>query len=247
LGVVRQLLPPSPGDVDPVAVVASEARPAPRHRPWLLMNMIASVDGATRVAGRSGGLGGPADVAMFHALRGIADLILVGTATVAAETYHPPSATPEVRAARSARGQDPLPRLAIVTASLRIEPTAEVFADPWSRPIVLTTTDADPDRVAALAPVADVVTAGEGTVDLAGALGALRSTAACVLCEGGPTLNGSLLDAGVVDELCLTVAPLVLSGEPSPIIKGATSALRTVRLDRILEADGLLFLRYLWG
>jgi riboflavin biosynthesis pyrimidine reductase len=90
------------------------------------------------------------------------------------------------------------------------------------------------------------VRAGEGQVDLVAALGELRSRGAgTVLCEGGPTLNASLLDGTGIDELCLTVAPLVLGGEPSPIVKGAASELRRFRLARALQADDLLFLRYL--
>ena len=83
---------PSEGedDLDPVAVVAAEARPAPPGRPWVLANMIASADGsATDAGGRSGGLGGPADKAVFGAVRAIADVVVAGAATVMAEDYGP--------------------------------------------------------------------------------------------------------------------------------------------------------------
>jgi riboflavin biosynthesis pyrimidine reductase len=248
---VRQLYPSDAGagEVDPVDFVAAESRPASDDRPWVLVNMIASVDGATHVEGRSGGLGGPADTAMFRALRGVPDVILVGAGTVAAETYHPPTAPDEIRAARLARGQAALPRIAMVSSRLGIEPDAPVFDgdDPATRPVIVTTTAADPARVERLAAVADVVQAGDRHVDLVAALrGMRRGGARCVLCEGGPTLNGTLLDAEAVDELCLTTAPLVLGGDASPIIKQATSRPRRVRLDRILEADGLLFSRYLF-
>jgi riboflavin biosynthesis pyrimidine reductase len=251
-----RLLRPAPSadqqdlDIDPVTLIAGEDRSPAADRPWIVVNMIASVDGATRVDGRSGGLGGPPDAAMFHALRSVADYILVGAATVAAETYHPPTASPEVQRARLARGQAALPRLAIVTARLGLSPDAPVFAsrDPSTRPLILTTDDAAPDRKEALAAVADVETAGPGTVDLGMAMQTLRSAGGgCVLCEGGPTLNASLIDGVGIDELCLTLAPLVLGGDPSPIVKRAQSSLRRVTLDRVAEADGLLFLRYLFS
>jgi hypothetical protein len=79
---------PDPGEVDDIAaLVAAEPRPAPADRPWVLVNMIASLDGAITIAERSGGLGGPADKAMFAALRGIADVVLVGAGTARAERY----------------------------------------------------------------------------------------------------------------------------------------------------------------
>jgi riboflavin biosynthesis pyrimidine reductase len=252
---VRQVYPADSGTgpddaIDPVAYIAAEDRPAAPDRPWIVVNMIASVDGATRVDGKSGGLGGPPDAAMFHALRAVADFILVGASTVDAETYHPPTASPEVQRARTARGQASLPRLAIVTARLGLSPAAPVFSSPdaATRPVIVTTDDAPPDRVQALSTVADIMTAGSGTVDLGRAVRALRQVGGhCVLCEGGPTLNASLIDGIGVDELCLTLAPLVLGGDPSPIVKHAQSSLRRVRLARIAEADGLLFLRYLFS
>ena len=100
-----QRLWPDPGEVDDLAgLVASEARPTHADRPWLLVNMISSLDGAIAIDGRSGGLGTPADKAVFRALRGIADVILVGAGTARAEGYGPPKPTDATRAARVARG-----------------------------------------------------------------------------------------------------------------------------------------------
>src|SRR5205823_11342695 len=132
---VRQLFPIPMDDVDPAASYAADDRTGPR---WVLVNMITTVDGATTVAGRSGGLGGPADKRVFAAIRSVADVILVGAGTVRAENYGPDR------------------RLAIVTASLDLEPDARVFTGDVP-PTVLTTSDADPGRRTALAGVANIV------------------------------------------------------------------------------------------
>ena len=109
---------PDPGEVDDVAaLVASEARPPHADRPWLLVNMVASLDGAITIDERSGGLGGPADKAMFFALRHVADVILVGRRhrprrglrpADGAPTRRAPlgghAARPRSRASRSSRG-----------------------------------------------------------------------------------------------------------------------------------------------
>jgi riboflavin biosynthesis pyrimidine reductase len=216
---VRQLLPVVEDDVDPGALVASESRPAPEGRPWVLVNMIATVDGATAIDGRSGALGGPADQAMFAAVRSIADVILVGAATVRVERYGPPSSG----------------RLAIVTRS------ADVPAIAGHRPIVITTEQSD---VSHLHDVADVVVAGASAVDLGLALSHLA--AEVVVCEGGPRINAQLFAAGLVDEVRLTLAPLVVAGASPRVTNGSgLEQLCGLALDGVVEGDGFLFLRYL--
>ncbi|MEY2433959.1 MAG: hypothetical protein QOC92_3684 [Acidimicrobiaceae bacterium] len=220
---VRQLFPIDQSDVDPMACYAAEQRD---RSPWVLVNMIATIDGATAIEGRSGGLGGPADKVVFAAIRSIADVILVGAGTVRAENYGPPRVPA---------------RLVIVSASLDLAPTAKVFSDGY-RPIVVTTSDADPTRRQALEAVADVIVAGDTRVDL---LAALTHFSGVVVCEGGPSLNGQLIGEGLVDEICLTVAPLLASGDSSRVAHGPAPAQpRRMQLRHILEADNCLFLRY---
>lgn len=221
---VRQLFPIPVDDVDPTDVYASVDRPGPRH---VLINMIASLDGATAVEGRSGGLGGAADKRAFAAIRKAADVILVGAGTVRAEDYGPPKAEGV--------------RLAIVTSSLDLDPGARVFSD-GHRPLVITTADADPDRRAALARVSDVLVAGTGQVDLHAAIDQLEGV---ILCEGGPSLNGQLVADGLVDELCVTIAPLLAGGRSARLAHGlAPAAPEAMALAHVLEEDGYLFLRY---
>lgn len=237
---MRQLLPEPLDDVDPAAVYAADARPAPAGRPWVLVSMVSSVDGATAVGGVSGPLGGPADHRVFAAIRQVADVILVGASTVRAERYGP----------ATRRGDRPPPRIAVVTASGDLDPGLRLFAaaDPsLAPPLVLTCEACPPGRREALDAVAEVVVAGAGRVDLAVAVGALGERGArVVLAEGGPALNGQLLAAGLVDEWCASYAPVLVGGGSSRPARGpdATVAPLAMRLDRLLVEDGVCFARY---
>jgi len=245
------LLWPDPGgEVDPAIAYAGDPRPEPAGRPWVMLNMISTADGgAADPAGRSGGLGGPADKQVFVAIRAVADVIVAGAATVASEDYGPARLSPALREARRERGQAELPRLAVVTASLQIAPDRRLFreADPGNRPIVLTTATADRNRRRALEAVAEVIEVGDQQVDWHRALAALSSAAGArvVLCEGGPSTNARLVADDLVDELCLTLAPSMVGGTAPRIVDGpAGGRLVPLTLERALMADGYLFLRY---
>ena len=242
---MRQLLP-TPAEIDPAAEHAAARRPTPTDRPWVLVNMVASTDGATAIDGVSGGLGGPADKTVFSAIRAVADVILVAAGTARAEAYGPPRTPPERRAERALRGQRPYPRLALVSRSLDLDETAELFTAAPERPIVFTVTGAPAHRRAALDPVADVVALGDGGVDLAGALAHLhRLGAGVVLAEGGPGLNGQLVAADLVDELNLSLAPLLAGGSSPRLAHGDAPAQPTpLALAHLWDQDGLLFARY---
>ena len=237
-----------PAPAEPVELIDAYPILAGRAgRPSMRMNMIASVDGATAVDGVSGGLGGPADHAVFMHLRALADVVLVGAGTVRAEGYGPPRLPDELREARRRRGQAPLPRLAVVSRSCALDWDAPIFRDTASRPIVVTAERAPAERRTAAARVADVVTAGAEDVDLAAALGALAGLGAgSVLAEGGPRLNGTLAAAGLVDELCLTVAPRLAGGESARIVSGPSIPGGGMPLEPAFvgEEDGFLFLRW---
>jgi 5-amino-6-(5-phosphoribosylamino)uracil reductase len=240
----------APDAVDPLASYAADPRPAPADRPWVMVNMVASADGsATGAEGVSGDLGSPGDKAVFTAVRSVADVIVAGAATVIAEDYGPSHPSPAVARRRLARGQAARPRIAVVSASLRLDPDRRLFTEPSpdARPIVLTTANADPDRRRALDAVADVHTAGDAAVDWRRALDVLAAAAGArvVLCEGGPRVVAQLVALDLVDELCLTVAPVLVAG-PGPRIAHAPepSPARPLTLDRVLTEDGYLFLRY---
>lgn len=228
---LRRLYPEPAEEVEAAAAYADPDRRPREDRPWVLVNMVTSADGATHVDGVSGGLGGPADRAAFHALRNLADVVLVGAATVTAERYNPPRPGPDGRR----------PRLAIVSARLSMPWDLALFDDD-PRPYLITTTDAEiPDG----APV-EVIRAGSPRVDPVEALRSLRDRGVgVVLCEGGPRLNASLASADVLDEWCLTLSPLLVSGDAHRAVVGpALDPPAGLRLVHVLEAEDLLLLRY---
>lgn len=260
---MRQLLP-EPGRPLPDRVALEEAYAAPAGD-WLRANFVVSLDGAIEVGGRSQPLSGPADMDVYATLRALSDVVLVGASTVRREQYGPAKVKSEATERRRARGQAPIPPIAVVTASADLDGGAPLFAGevsgggPAGRPIVLTVDAAPPERRKRLAEAADVVVCGEETVDMQVAVAALRARGLShVVCEGGPTLFASVLHAGLVDELCLTHAPilagaghklLVAPSRPGPATAATAGAspggeMAPWRLSFLAEGDGLLFARY---
>ena len=241
-----QLLPTPIAAVDPVELVTADHRPAPDDRPWVAVNMVASIDGAIEVDGRSGALGSPADRAMFHALRQMPDLILAGAGTVRAENYGPVQLDDDARRRREERGQQRLPRLAVVSGRAALDTGSRLFSDPTRRPLVITTTQAPAVSVDALREVADIIVAGSDRVDLREALAQLHAlNVRTVLCEGGPTLNDQLLELDLVDEWCQTIAPVLTGGDAGRGAHGPGSGVtRRLRLTRVVADDDVLLVRY---
>lgn len=212
-------------------------------RPWVLANFVATIDGAATVDGGSTAISDADDQVMFHAIRAVPDFILVGAGTVRAENYGPVALDELSRQARVGVGLDPTPHLVVVSRSLDLEPGARVFSDPARRVTVLTDESAPSDRFGALSEVADVVRL-QSTEP--GDLIHYMRMANVVLCEGGPRLMGQLIAAGLVDEMALTIAPLLVSGGASRISHGpVASPPLGMRLDRVLYGDRSLFLRFL--
>ncbi len=242
---VHQLFPRFASDIDPVSVYASDSRIPHSNRPWLMLNMVTSADGATSADGVSEGLSSPEDRRVFSALRAVADVILVAAETVRREGYGPPKTSPEVAASRRDRNQSPRPRLAVVSGSLDLDFTAPLFAD-HPPPMLFTVADPPAHRLAQAEAAAEVHRVGDHQVDLAEVLRLVGQTGAdVVLAEGGPSLNGQLLDAGLLDELCWTISPILAGGDTSRMTRGAPPRLDRLRLDRVSAQDHTLFLRYL--
>jgi riboflavin biosynthesis pyrimidine reductase len=240
---------PVMSEVPADAAALAELYAYPGEGTWLRANMVSSVDGAVAVQGRSGGLGNATDFTIFHLQRALADVIIVGVETVREEGYGP--AVPEAGwiEAGLRRGRPPAAPIAVVSRRLDIDPGARIFADapPDARTIVLTTASAPAAARAALAEVADVIVAGETGVDWPAAVRALADRGHRRLhCEGGPTILGLLAAAGVLDELCLTLSPLLVAGDAHRILAGPPlPAPLPCRLGHVLtDADGYLFLRY---
>ncbi|WP_030266363.1 dihydrofolate reductase family protein [Streptomyces sp. NRRL B-24484] len=215
-------------------------------RPWLRANMVSSLDGSARLGGLSEGLSSAADKRIFGVLRALADVVLVGAETVRAEGYRPARARKEFAAARAAAGQDPAPAIAVVSRRLALDLSAPLFTEPLVRTVVITTEDSPAEARRAVAGVADVVVAGERSVDLAAAVAGLAARGwTRQLTEGGPRLLGGLAAAGLLDELCLSLAPLVTAGDAPRIAYGAAvEEARAMRLESLIEEGGFLFTRY---
>ncbi|MFF2271311.1 pyrimidine reductase family protein [Agromyces sp. NPDC058136] len=230
--------------VDRAQLVDAYALPE-RNSPSVRMNFVMSLDGAVTLDGRSGGLGDDADRLAMDVLRSLADVVLVGAGTVRAEGYGGLGVSPEGVAWRRAHGLADEPRLAIVSASLDLEPGLPVFAEATRRPIVVTGEASDPGRRTALAAVADVLVCGETGVDPTAMRDALAAAGLPqVLCEGGPHLFASLIEVDAVDELCLSLSPLLVSGDAGRITAGGHEHARRMRLVHALPAGDLLLLRY---
>lgn len=212
---------------------------------WVGLCMVTSLDGAVSVDGRSGGLGGPADLLALSRLRGSNDVSIVGAGTVRQERYGPLTGGAARRADRERRGLAPSPRLAIVTSSGRLDPELPVFGDPAERPLVLVSSSADPEALTALAEVAEPQVIDEtplspgAIVEVLVSLGLRR-----ILCEGGPRLNQAMLEADLIDEVFLTLAPTAVGGPATRIVHGDTEARHDLDLLSVMEHGGDLLLRY---
>ncbi len=196
----------------------------------LRVGFVASADGSATAQGASGGLSSAGDKAVFGVLRSQCDVVLVGASTARVEDYGP------VR-------QHRVP-IAVVTWRLDLDPAARLFDPAAPRPLLLTSTSAPGQE--RFTDIAEVVHVGRDDVPAAGVVAALRARGLHrILCEGGPSLFGQLAAADLVDELDLTVSP-VLAGSAGPRIltHGELTIPHRLELLHVLEDDGFLFLRY---
>ena len=234
---MRQLLPRDLVVDDLPALLGADDRPAPPGRPWVLANMVTSVDGAFAVDGRSGGLGGEPDRLMFTAVRSLPDVILVGAGTARTERYRRPAPGPAADL-RTARGQSAAPRLAVVSNRGHVPEDQPFLAGDGPDPLLFHPATA---ALTGLPAGVEPVEAGTESVDLAGALAYLVATGArTVLCEGGPTLLGELHTADLVDEYFVTLAPNMVGGGQVGFLGGTSAQARDLRLHRLLEQDDVL-------
>jgi riboflavin biosynthesis pyrimidine reductase len=221
-------------------------RPERPGRPWVMTNFVVSADGSAAADGRVGVLTDPLDQHLFKLLRSIADVIFVGAATVRAEGYGPHNPSSDQRAARAGRGQAPTAAIAVVTASGDLDPGSPLFASPEQRTRIVTSAAAADHVRDRLGTAAELVVAGSDVVDLEGAVQQLGAGGArVVLCEGGPALLAELLGRGLVDEMCVTLSPLLLADPVRMIPAGALPAALPMALAGCLRYRDHVFLRYL--
>jgi riboflavin-specific deaminase-like protein len=218
---------------------------APAERPYLALNMVATADGKAAVEGRTRAISSETDRQIFHHLRTQADAVMVGAGTVRTERYGPIVKTEELQAKRVREGVAPDPLAIIVSGSLSVPADVPLLQDPESRVVILTQADHELEGVQARV---DYLRAEAGPFDLRPLLRQLRSDfgVRSILCEGGPTLNESLLLYGLADELFLTLAPAIAGGADALTIVAAQPLPELVPLDLIwvMEDGGELYLRY---
>jgi len=223
IALMRRLLP-QPVDHVTVAEAYGVTRPRPADRPWLGLCMVSGLDGSTVVDDNSRALSSPADTEVLLGLRRLADVIVVGAATVRIEGYGKPS--------------KPGQRVGVVSRSGEgIDYASDLFTSGAGFVIVPETA---PDL-----PV-DTVRAGIGSLDLAGALARLGEAmqADFVQAEGGAALNAALAEADLIDELNLTISPVISGGDGPRLTAGAPALLHRMDLAHLLEDNGFLFTRY---
>jgi 5-amino-6-(5-phosphoribosylamino)uracil reductase len=225
------------------------------ERPFVTLNVAESADG--KLAPIDGGkinFGSPEDRAQMEALRALADGVLIGGGTLRAEDPPLIIRDPEVRDRRTAAKGSPHPRN-ITVCSVLPENLAEMnfFCCPETEKLVFTTLRTPAalrEAASQYARIEVVAVDGSGRVDLVEVLRKLASLGVGhLLLEGGGELNFSMLEAGMIDEIYLTVCPFVFGGRTAPTsFDGAGFAREHVRKLALkshrLSTSGEVFLHY---
>ena len=235
---MRQLIPAAAGPDLPALYAYPEGQ-------MLRANMVATADGAASLGGVTKGISSDGDRQVFALLRTLSDVILVGSSTAREEKYGP--ARPREQWAHLRAGRPATPPIAVVTGRLDLDPDSPLItaAPADARTIVITTASAPADRRDQLAGHADIIVAGETSVDLKAAVAALAGRGhRRILAEGGPHLLAQLAGAGLLDELCLTISPLLAGPGPGRILAGDGAGAVPLRLAHVLEDAGFLLCRY---
>lgn len=225
---LRRLFPTTGiADIVTVAEAYDVERTPPAGRPFVGVCMVASLDGSVVVDGGSGALGNDRDLEVLVTLRRLADLVLVGAGTVRGEGYGPPSKA----------GQ----RIGVVTNSGDVDLDRDLFTSGAGFLVTADATQVDETRV-------EVLRAGGDRVDIVEAVSRLTEIVpgvSYVQAEGGPVLNGTLLDHDLVDELDLSISPFLAGGDGPRVTSGATERLRSFTPAHLLcDDEGFVFSRW---
>jgi riboflavin-specific deaminase-like protein len=240
-------LHPEPGETTPEEATSGLRLGdlAPPDRPYLVLNMVETLDGRIAIDGRSGPIGDDADRELFHGLRTQADAVMVGAGTIRTERYGRMVRRPDRRERRVAEGLSADPLAVVVSARLNLPEDLPLLQDPDSTVAILTASEDElpptPARVHYLRGPAGIELELRPLLERLRAEHGVRS----ILCEGGPSLNESLVREGLVDELFLSLAPKLAGGPPLTVLTGdPLSEPITAELVSLLEHDGHLFGRY---
>jgi riboflavin-specific deaminase-like protein len=215
---------------------------APPDRPYLVLNMVSSLDGKATIDWRTKGLSTELDRELFHRLRTQADAVMVGAGTVRAERYGRMAKSEELRAVRESEGLAADPLAVIVSARLDLHADLPILGVPEQRVLIATHSDAELPETEA-----EIVYERTGE-DLQLLMARLRERhrVRSIVCEGGPTLNSYLFAAGLVDELWLTLNPKVAGGAAAFTIVAGRELVDLAELEpmSIAEGGGDLFTRW---
>jgi riboflavin-specific deaminase-like protein len=247
--VTLRRLHPDPGPTTPEEATTGLrfGELAPPDRPYLVLNMVETLDGRIAIDGRSGSIGNEADREIFHGLRTQADAVMAGAGTVRTERYGRMIKNDELRARREREGLEPDALAIVVSGRLNLPPDLPLLQDADSHVVVLTASDGEPPDVPARVEVLRGEPAPDAGVVLAPLLRRLREEhgVRSILCEGGPALNHGLLREGLVDELFLALSPKLAAGEALTVVTGmGLRPPREFELLSVLESGGHLFMRY---
>jgi riboflavin-specific deaminase-like protein len=240
-----ELSPLEAGPPRAIPDLLAEVRPrerAPADRPFVYMNFVSTVDGRAARDGRTEALGSDADLELLLELRVMADAVLVGTGTLRAEGYDRLVRGEPRRARRVANGLAEDPLAVVLTRRFDVPWNAGLFQAPGQTVLVYTGAEGESPDVPAAVEVVRLTDPRP-----AAAMADLRGRGVrALLCEGGPTLFGALLADGAVDELFLTITPLLTGDEDEPniVAGGRLAAPPELELRWALRSGAELFLRY---
>lgn len=207
----------------------------PQGRPAIAINIVTSVDGQAALGGGAATLGSALDHLLMRAIRAAHDAVLIGAGTLRAEPVDP-RVGPRWREVRARRGQSPEPLAVLLSASGAAPLDRRYFKWPDVRRVVVVGSEAARAHEVALSAATDVLRAPTPLPDPAWIVRMLadRYGVRRLLIEGGPSVNGAFVAAGVVDEIFWTLAPtLIGSGQvtmlggpklPTPVGLAITSA-----------------------
>ena len=234
---------------DDARLAAFYTYPETLDRCWVRANMISSLDGGATDDGKAGGLAGPGDRALFARMRQEADVILVGASTVRIENYSGAQMSVAQRQERQRRGQAEVPPIAVVTHGADFEHDAKIFTRSEVPPLIMTSRETLADargRLGSMAEVIDASGAQTDRVDPAVVIGTFAERGLLrVLSEGGPGMISLLIEHDLLDELCVTIAPVLVGGQARRIAAGEGEAHTRMRRSHLLTDDeGYLYTRY---
>ena len=230
-------------------LAAFYAYPDGLERCWVRANMLSSLDGAATDDGTSGGLAGLGDRAIFHRMRREADVVLVGASTVRIENYSGAQMSPAARLERQRRGQSEVPPIAVVTHHADFEHDAKLFTRSEVPPLILTCTETVDDASRRFTDTAEVIDASGKQPDRVDPVRVLEILDGRglrrVLTEGGPSLLSLFIELDLLDELCVTIAPILVGGNARRIATGSGEAHTRMRRSHLLtDVEGYLYTRY---